>query len=128
MITVLGFSEDLTVCDRCGKSELKGTWAIENENGDIFRLGSSCIHKKFEFSSDEAKSLIVEFKKAEKFKALYAEHIEPLYVEMSKRLNNAFTVSFSELPEHGKKVWNQIESDYRRVIEYRINKYKIMGA
>jgi CDGSH-type Zn-finger protein len=128
MVTVLGFSEDFTVCDRCGKSELKGTWAIENEDGDLFRLGSSCIHKKFEFSSEEAKALIAEFKKAEKFKALYAEHIAPLYTQMTERLNSTFTVAFCQLPEHGKKIWNQIESDYKRAIEYRMKKYKIMGA
>lgn len=125
MITVLGFSEDFTVCDRCGKTELKGTWAIENENGDLYRLGSSCIHKRFEMDSEEAKQLISEFKKAEKFKALYNEHIAPLYTDMANRLNSTFTVEFSKLPEHAVKVWNQIEADYKRVIEYRIKKYKI---
>jgi hypothetical protein len=128
MITVLGFSEDFTVCDRCGKSELKGTWAIENENGDLYRLGSSCIHKRFEMDSEEAKQLIADFKKAEKFKALYAEHIAPLYEQMTVRLNNTFTVAFCRLPDHGKKIWNQITADYHRAIEFRIKKYKIMGA
>lgn len=125
MVTVLGFSEDFTVCDRCGKSELRGTWAIENENGDLFRLGSSCIHKKFEFSSDEAKTFIADFKKAEKFKSLYTEHIAPVYEQMVARLNSTFTVAFCELPEHGKKVWNQIESDYKKVIEFKMKKYKM---
>lgn len=127
MITVLGFSEDFTVCDRCGKSELKGTWAIENEDGDLYRLGSSCIHKKFEFSSEEAKALIVEFKKAEKFKALYAEHIAPVKAQFVERINNTFTTTYTNLNENAKKVYHQIEADYNRVIEFRMKKYK-MGA
>lgn len=126
MITVIGFSEDFTVCDRCGKSELKGTWAIENENGDLYRLGSSCIHKRFEMDSEEAKQLIDAFKKSEKFKVLYNTHIEPLYVSMVDRLNSTFTVEFSVLPDHAKKIWNQIEADYKRVIELRMKKYKIV--
>lgn len=127
MITVLGFSEDFTVCDRCGKSELKGTWAIENEDGNLYRLGSSCIHKKFEFSSEEAKSLIAEFKKAEKFKALYAEHIAPVKAQFVERINNTFTTTYTNLTEDAKKVYHQIESEYNRVIEFRMNKYKIGG-
>lgn len=126
MITVLGFSEDFTVCDRCGKSELKGTWAIENENGDLYRLGSSCIHKRFEMDSEEAKKLIQEFKVAEKFKKLYELHIAPLKTAFVERINNTFTVVYSELTDNAKKIYHQIESDYNRAIEFKIKKYKIL--
>jgi hypothetical protein len=126
MITVLGFSEDFTVCDRCGKSELKGTWAIENENGDLFRLGSSCIHKRFEMDSEEAKALIAAFKKAEKFKALYEQHIAPVKYAFVERINNTFTATYSNLPDHARKIYHQIEADFNRVIEFRIKKYKIV--
>jgi hypothetical protein len=126
MITILGFSEDFTVCDRCGKSELKGTWAIENENGDLFRLGSSCIHKRFEMDSQEAKALIAEYKKGQKFLALYSEHIAPVKEAFVTRINSTFTVSYSELPATAKKVYHQIEADFNRVIEFRVKKYKML--
>jgi hypothetical protein len=45
MKKILGFTENTTSCDCCGKSELKGTWAVEVE-GNIFYLGSTCVHKK----------------------------------------------------------------------------------
>ena len=40
---ILGFNADVCECDVCGKSELKGTYAIEDlETGEIFRAGSTC--------------------------------------------------------------------------------------
>lgn len=40
---ILGFNADVCECDVCGKSELKGTYAMEDlETGEIFRAGSTC--------------------------------------------------------------------------------------
>ena len=125
MIIVKGFSEDFTVCDRCGKSELKGTWAIENENGDLFRLGSSCIHKRFEMDSIEAKQLIEDYKNGQKFLKLYDKHIAPVKADFVNRINSTFTTEYANLTDFAKKSYHQIESEYNRVIAWRIKKYKI---
>lgn len=41
---ILGYTEDVTTCDCCGKSDLKGTYAIEF-NGDLGYYGSVCAFK-----------------------------------------------------------------------------------
>lgn len=40
---VLGFDEAITTCDCCGKSNLKGTFAIERADGEILHYGSVCV-------------------------------------------------------------------------------------
>jgi len=42
MVRVLGFNDELTVCEHCGKTDLKGTYAVE-DNETITRYGSVCI-------------------------------------------------------------------------------------
>ena len=56
-IKVLGFTESHTTCDRCGKSELKGTYVI-SANNSILYLGSSCVSHKFEMSASELKDSV----------------------------------------------------------------------
>jgi len=51
-LQILGYTQEIQVCDRCGKSELKGTYAIDVE-GEIIYLGSSCIAKRFEMTDKE---------------------------------------------------------------------------
>ena len=54
---ILGFNDEQCICDVCGKSELKGTYAIENtETGDIFRAGSTCGVKLMKVTSKEFRS------------------------------------------------------------------------
>lgn len=40
---VLGFEEAITTCDCCGKTNLKGTVAVERADGDILHYGSVCV-------------------------------------------------------------------------------------
>lgn len=40
--TIAGFTNAVTVCECCGKSELKGTFVMIDENGDDFYFGSVC--------------------------------------------------------------------------------------
>ena len=42
---ILGFTEEINNCDCCGKSELKGTVAI-NFDGDIKYFGRTCATKQ----------------------------------------------------------------------------------
>lgn len=61
-VKILGFTQEVTVCDRCGKTELKGTYAIE-VNGETLYLGSTCISHRFEMTEKEAKQFISSEKK-----------------------------------------------------------------
>ena len=57
---VLGFTEENTDCDLCGKTELKGTYAIEDDNGTIYYLGSTCIKNKYALNQKEFKAKVKE--------------------------------------------------------------------
>lgn len=61
---ILGFNDDVCECDICGKSELKGTYAMENvQTGEIFRAGSTCGAKMAGWSTKE---LVAKYKQVEK--------------------------------------------------------------
>jgi ribosome-binding protein aMBF1 (putative translation factor) len=61
-IQILGFTESHNECDRCGKTELKGTYAIDID-GAIMYLGSSCISHRFGMSNNEVGRFITSEKK-----------------------------------------------------------------
>jgi hypothetical protein len=43
MDKVLGFDESVTTCDCCGKADLKGTFGVERNGGEILHYGSVCV-------------------------------------------------------------------------------------
>lgn len=43
MFKVLGFEEAINACDCCGKTNLKGTFAVEREDGETLYFGSVCV-------------------------------------------------------------------------------------
>lgn len=50
----LGFTEDVTACDCCGKTDLKGTYCIENlQTGEIMYFGCVCAAKRMQWSKKE---------------------------------------------------------------------------
>ena len=76
-MTILGFTEEFTSCDCCGRTELKGTYVIDDLQGNIYYYGSSCGLKAA--SLDNAKELKKEVKKVEfteNFKTLKADHLK----------------------------------------------------
>jgi hypothetical protein len=74
---ILGFTEEINTCDCCGKSDLKGTYAIDFE-GDITYYGSVCAFKVQGVSFDEQKEVKKEYKKrlkaTEKFAIMESEY------------------------------------------------------
>lgn len=55
-VRLLGFTEEITNCACCGKSDLKGTYAIDI-NGDLTYFGSVCAFKLHGVSYDEQKKV-----------------------------------------------------------------------
>jgi hypothetical protein len=63
---VLGFNDDECNCDICGRTELKGTYAIEDlSTGEIFRAGSVCGANMAGWTT---RQLVAEYKAEEKEK------------------------------------------------------------
>lgn len=40
---VLGYNDGVHTCDCCGKSELKGTFGVQLETGEVVHYGSVCV-------------------------------------------------------------------------------------
>jgi len=45
MAKVLGFTDEVTVCDCCGKSDLSGTFGVELDDGAVVHYGSVCVKR-----------------------------------------------------------------------------------
>lgn len=43
MYKVLGYEEAVNTCDCCGKTDLKGTFAVERDDGEIVHFGCVCV-------------------------------------------------------------------------------------
>jgi len=59
-VKVLGYTDSISTCGRCGREELKGTYAVEYGGGIVMYLGSSCVKKRFGLSAKQVKSKISE--------------------------------------------------------------------
>jgi recombinational DNA repair protein (RecF pathway) len=78
-IKILGFTDSVNECDCCGKTGIKGTFAVSIE-GNEFHYGSTCAHKKHGFSKAQVTKALTAFedaKHAAKRKA-YCDHLETL--------------------------------------------------
>lgn len=74
---ILGYTDEITTCDCCGKVDLKGTYAIDFE-GDIAYYGSVCAFKVHSVSYEEQKEVkktfVKRMKAEDKFKEMEAAH------------------------------------------------------
>lgn len=44
---VLGYTDEVTTCDCCGKRNLKGSFAIETDEGATVHFGSVCVNRAY---------------------------------------------------------------------------------
>ena len=58
-----GYTDSHNECDRCGKTNLKGTYNIDTNDGNNFHLGSSCIKKAYQMNGKELTNKINEDEK-----------------------------------------------------------------
>ena len=74
--SILGYSDDVTSCDCCGKSDLKGTYTVLL-NGNINYFGSVCAFKVHAISYEEQKIIkkthLKRMKSSEKLAKMEAE-------------------------------------------------------
>lgn len=54
---IIGFTDKVTDCDCCGKSDLKGTYCVSID-GNEFYYGSTCAANKTGISPKETKAII----------------------------------------------------------------------
>ena len=61
MKKIIGFTDQITECECCGKTELKGTYCIELDGVELY-YGSTCAFKEHGLTQDEQKTLKSKFK------------------------------------------------------------------
>lgn len=125
MKTIIGYTDSVNECECCGKTDLKGTYCLEIDGMELY-YGSVCAFKDHGISLDDQKAAKQAFTKEQKNQKLYDMHIAPLKVQLSERLNNAFTITdFDQLTGVAKKCYDQIVRGYELCIEAKAKKYKI---
>jgi hypothetical protein len=122
MTKIIGYTDTVTECDCCGKTELKGTYCLLINEVELY-YGSVCAFKNHGINPDEQKDLKLTFTKAQKNSKLIELHITPLQKKLEEKLKDTF--SSDNLSSFERKIYNSIELDYKRVIDAKIKKYKI---
>ena len=51
---VLGYTEEVTTCDCCGKRNLRGSYGVETDAGDVLYYGSVCVNRVYGKAKGEA--------------------------------------------------------------------------
>lgn len=67
---LLGWSDEVTVCDCCGKSNLSGTVGLETEDGTILHYGTTCAGRALRIPGKLVRDRANELRKAEPIIAL----------------------------------------------------------
>ena len=57
--TFLGYTEEITVCGCCGKTNLKGTYAVEINGLGLVFYGSSCVQKTFNMTATSLERIMI---------------------------------------------------------------------
>src|SRR4026209_2647127 len=78
----LGFTEEVTSCDCCGRVDLKGTYAIEDlQTGSIMYFGCVCAAYRMNWSKKE---FVTKYKAEEREQTIAAQH----EYRQSEEMNN----------------------------------------
>ena len=84
---ILGFGANECICQRCGKTDLRGTYAIENtEDGTIGRFGSTCAWKVLRIKPGQFAALISTIKEEQTAALRRAVTEDPNMINWQKRL------------------------------------------
>lgn len=106
---ILGFTESITTCS-CGKTNLKGTYVVETENGETLNLGSTCVKNNWDLTQKEFRNKVNEAKK-ERIQARYnfMKQFETKTIEIKDKHNVG-------IYDHGKEGYDEFMKAYKQEI------------
>lgn len=67
----LGYTEEITVCGCCGKSNLKGTYAVDISGLGLVFYGSSCVQKTFNITANNLERTMTRIGRKNNGSAIY---------------------------------------------------------
>lgn len=108
---LLGFTEEITQCGCCGKSELKGTYVFETSSG-IQYYGSTCA-KKHGYSGTSIRKDATKAKRERDYQiqAEYDKAVEGLKEEYYHI--DIFTQRAEEIRTEMRRIKSEIENKYK---------------
>lgn len=108
---VLGFTEEVTTCDCCGKRNLKGSFAIETDAGDAVYYGSVCVNKVY--GSKRGKAIQLEARMIQKVNANTWDRTVDLY---SRGFFSAYVVG---IKADGKMAINNSGDQMSQIVAFK---------
>lgn len=125
MKKIIGFTDSVTTCECCGKTDLKGTFCLEIDDIELY-YGSTCAFKSHGLSLEDQKELKSAFSKEQKNEKLYVKHIQPIKDRLKIRIESTFvTTVYDDLTENSKKIYNEFVDFCNEQINITANRYKI---
>jgi len=86
MTKVLGWTDEVTVCDCCGKSDLSGTFGVELDDGAVVHYGSVCVKRNTgiknpakaakDYEAERVESARAEYRQSAEYRAYFARQNE----------------------------------------------------
>lgn len=111
MKKIIGYTDSITECECCGKTELKGTFCVEIDGIELY-YGSTCAFKEHGVTDEEQKAAVAKLK-AEKKAAFEALTLEQMVSEATNLGAQRKVIAFIEkkgldirsfIEKHGKLV------------------------
>jgi len=88
--TKIMFTDSVTTCECCGKSELKGTYLVANELGSENYYGSTCVKRNLKISQSDLTMYVNESIKVAKENANNVYKNSEIYIAYSNAINSKY--------------------------------------
>lgn len=124
MFKIVGITDEVTSCECCGKSNLKKTVALMDDNGNVTYFGQTCASKAAGWTKEYVKEEVKQIDKTNKqLMKEKREEIEiwvrrhPLKKEIRDDQSSLSGVPFAKRKELGFiKKWNEMEQQIKNEI------------
>lgn len=104
---VLGYTDEITACDCCGKSNLRGTFGVETDAGDVLHYGSVCVNKVYGKTRGNGIKFI-----AEQMRKAQAGSWDAAI----DRLSRGMLQPFIGIKADGKMAWNNSRAEMAAIV------------
>ena len=84
------FTDSVTECDCCGRTELKGTYLVVSDYGDEYYYGSTCVKRNLHISSSELTKQINSDKKQREQDARNEYQNSEIHISYNNALNKNY--------------------------------------
>ena len=99
MKRIIGFTDSVTECECCGKTDLKGTYCLEIDGVELY-YGSVCAFKSHGLTEPEQKQLVARFKGEKKRTAKFEKLEEDYRNSCASVRNHYLRKMFNFVKEH----------------------------